>query len=95
VGIAQIWTNAGDVVLATLMILGDICTRSCGFCNVKTGRPLAVDWNEPLRVAKSVKLMKLKHCVLTSVDRDDLDDLGAELWIQTVKEIKNLILTPQ
>ncbi len=75
---------------ATLMILGDICTRSCGFCNVKTGRPLAVDWNEPLRVAKSVKLMKLKHCVLTSVDRDDLDDLGAELWIQTVKEIKKL-----
>jgi len=59
-------------------------------CNVKTGRPLAVDWNEPLRVAKSVKLMKLKHCVLTSVDRDDLDDLGAELWIQTVKEIKKL-----
>ncbi len=75
---------------ATLMILGDICTRSCGFCNVKTGRPLPVDWNEPLRVAKSVKLMKLKHCVLTSVDRDDLDDLGAEIWIQTVKEIKKL-----
>jgi len=74
---------------ATLMILGDICTRFVWpFCNVKTGRPLAVDWNEPLRVAKSVKLMKLKHCVLTSVDRDDLDDLGAELWIQTVKEIK-------
>jgi len=75
---------------ATLMILGDICTRSCGFCNVKTGRPLAIDWTEPLRVAKSVKLMKLKHCVLTSVDRDDLDDLGAEIWIQTVKEIKRL-----
>ena len=75
---------------ATLMILGDICTRSCGFCNVKTGRPLPVDWNEPLRVAKSVRLMKLNHCVLTSVDRDDLDDLGAEIWIQTVKEIKKL-----
>jgi len=75
---------------ATLMILGDICTRSCGFCNVKTGRPLPVDWNEPLRVAKSVNLMKLRHCVLTSVDRDDLDDLGAEIWIQTVKEIKKL-----
>ena len=75
---------------ATLMILGDICTRSCGFCNVKTGRPLPVDWQEPIRVAKSVKLMKLKHCVLTSVDRDDLDDLGSEIWIQTVQEIKNL-----
>ncbi len=75
---------------ATLMILGDICTRSCGFCNVKTGRPLPVDWEEPARVAKSVKLMKLKHCVLTSVDRDDLNDLGAEIWIQTVKEIKKL-----
>ncbi len=75
---------------ATLMILGDICTRSCGFCNVKTGRPLPVDWEEPGRVAKSVKLMKLKHCVLTSVDRDDLNDLGAEIWIQTVKEIKKL-----
>jgi len=76
---------------ATLMILGDICTRSCGFCNVKTGRPLPVDWEEPTRVANSVKLMKLKHCVLTSVDRDDLDDLGAEIWIQTVQEIKKLV----
>ena len=75
---------------ATLMILGDICTRSCGFCNVKTGRPLSVDWEEPTRVANSVKLMKLKHCVLTSVDRDDLDDLGAEIWIKTVSEIKKL-----
>ena len=75
---------------ATLMILGDICTRSCGFCNVKTGRPLAVDLKEPERVAKTVKLMKLKHCVLTSVDRDDLDDLGAEIWIRTVQEIKKL-----
>lgn len=75
---------------ATLMILGDICTRSCGFCNVKTGRPLPVDLKEPERVANSVKLMKLKHCVLTSVDRDDLDDLGAEIWIQTVQEIKKL-----
>lgn len=75
---------------ATLMILGDICTRSCGFCNVKTGRPLPVDWEEPTRVANSVNLMKLKHCVLTSVDRDDLDDLGAEIWIQTVQKIKKL-----
>jgi len=75
---------------ATLMILGDICTRSCGFCNVKTGRPLPADWEEPVRVAKSVKLMKLKHCVLTSVDRDDLDDLGAGIWALTVQEIKKL-----
>ena len=57
---------------ATLMILGDICTRACGFCNVKTGRPMKADWGEPKRVAESVKLMGLKHCVLTSVDRDDL-----------------------
>ncbi len=76
---------------ATLMILGDICTRSCGFCNVKTGRPLPVDTKEPARVANSVKLMKLKHCVLTSVDRDDLDDLGAEIWIETVQEIKKVM----
>lgn len=75
---------------ATLMILGDICTRSCGFCNVKTGRPLAADWKEPERVARSVQLMKLKHCVLTSVDRDDLDDLGAGIWALTVQEIKKL-----
>jgi lipoic acid synthetase len=75
---------------ATLMILGDICTRACGFCNVKTGRPLPADWKEPLRVAESVSLMKLKHCVLTSVDRDDLDDGGAGIWAMTVREIKKL-----
>lgn len=75
---------------ATLMILGDICTRSCGFCNVKTGRPLPIDLEEPLRVAHTVKLMKLKHCVLTSVDRDDLDDLGAEIWVRTVQEIRKM-----
>ena len=75
---------------ATLMILGDICTRSCGFCNVKTGRPLGLDLKEPERVANSVKLMKLKHCVITSVDRDDLDDGGAGIWAKTVQEIKRL-----
>jgi lipoic acid synthetase len=75
---------------ATLMILGDICTRACGFCNVKTGRPKPADWGEPLRVAESVKLMKLKHCVLTSVDRDDLDDLGAGIWAKTIEEIKKM-----
>lgn len=75
---------------ATLMILGDICTRSCKFCNVKTGRPLPADLEEPKRVANSVKLMKLKHCVLTSVDRDDMDDLGAGIWAETVKQVKSL-----
>ncbi len=73
---------------ATLMILGDICTRSCKFCNVKTGKPLPADYQEPERVAESVRLLKLKHCVLTSVDRDDLDDLGAEIWALTIREIK-------
>lgn len=73
---------------ATLMILGDICTRSCKFCNVKTGKPDIVDCGEPKRVADSVKLMKLKHVVLTSVDRDDLEDGGAGIWAETIKEIK-------
>lgn len=73
---------------ATLMILGDVCTRSCKFCAVKTGKPLAADWEEPKRVAESVKFMKLKHVVLTSVDRDDLEDGGAEIWAETIKEIK-------
>ncbi|PKP33837.1 MAG: lipoyl synthase [Bacteroidetes bacterium HGW-Bacteroidetes-17] len=73
---------------ATLMILGDICTRSCKFCNVKTGKPDIVDYGEPKRVADSVKLMKLKHVVLTSVDRDDLEDGGAGIWAETIKEIK-------
>jgi lipoyl synthase len=76
---------------ATLMILGDICTRSCKFCNVKTGPPLAVDQCEPQRVAESAKLMNLKHVVLTSVDRDDLPDGGAEIWARTIKEIKTLL----
>lgn len=75
---------------ATFMILGNICTRSCGFCNVATGRPLAVDWNEPQRVAESVKLMKVKHCVITCVDRDDLEDGGAAIWVMTLKAIRKL-----
>ncbi len=75
---------------ATLMILGDICTRSCKFCNVKTGRPLSADWDEPGRVAESVKLMRLKHAVLTSVDRDDLEDGGAGIWAKTIRKIKEL-----
>jgi lipoic acid synthetase len=75
---------------ATLMILGNICTRSCGFCNVKTGRPLPADYQEPQRVAESVRLMNLKHCVLTSVDRDDLTDGGAGIWVQTIEAIRRV-----
>ena len=73
---------------ATLMILGDVCTRSCGFCNVKTGKPAPADPGEPERVAESVRLMGLKHCVLTSVDRDDMKDGGAGLWAATVRAVK-------
>ncbi|MEO1654283.1 MAG: lipoyl synthase [Bacteroidota bacterium] len=73
---------------ATFMILGDICTRACRFCAVKTGRPDAVDWEEPVQVARSIQLMKLKHCVITSVDRDDLADGGAGVWEATIKAIK-------
>ena len=75
---------------ATLMILGDICTRSCKFCNVATGKPLPVDTNEPLRVAQTVQELELKHCVLTSVDRDDLPDGGAWAWAETIKQVKQL-----
>ena len=85
--------NAGDCWgrgTATFMILGDICTRSCKFCNVKTGKPLPVDTTEPTKVAESVKELKLKHCVITSVDRDDLTDGGSSIWVETIKEIKRL-----
>ncbi len=75
---------------ATFMILGNICTRSCGFCAVATGRPLAVDPEEPTRVAESVRLMKVKHCVITSVDRDELKDGGSIIWAETVKKIREL-----
>lgn len=73
---------------ATLMILGNICTRACKFCNVTTGKPEAPDWEEPLKVAEMVKGLKLKHCVLTSVDRDDLPDGGAGFWAETVRQVK-------
>jgi lipoic acid synthetase len=73
---------------ATFMILGNVCTRSCGFCAVSTGRPEKVDVFEPGRVASSVKLMKVKHAVITSVDRDDLSDGGADTWVSTVKAIR-------
>ena len=75
---------------ATFMILGNICTRSCGFCSVATGRPEVVDPFEPLRVAKSVKLMGVKHCVITSVDRDDLKDGGAAIWVETIQKIREI-----
>ena len=73
---------------ATFMILGNICTRSCGFCSVSTGRPEPVDAFEPSKVAKSVKLMKVKHAVITSVDRDELKDGGSEIWAATVRAIR-------
>jgi lipoic acid synthetase len=73
---------------ATFMILGNICTRSCGFCAVQTGKPDAVDEFEPGRVANSVKIMGVKHAVITSVDRDDLKDGGSEIWAQTVRAIR-------
>ena len=73
---------------ATFMILGNICTRSCGFCNVKTGRPLAVDVLEPKKVARSIYLMQVKHAVITSVDRDDLKDGGASIWVETINEVR-------
>lgn len=75
---------------ATIMIGGDICTRCCKFCNTNSGRPLPLDENEPLHVAESVALLKLKHAVITSVDRDDLPDLGAAHWVKTIQEIKRL-----
>ncbi len=75
---------------ATFMILGDTCTRSCGFCAVKTGRPTMYDVNEPLRIAESVKHMKLKHVVITSVNRDELLDGGSEIWAATIYETRKL-----
>lgn len=75
---------------ATFMILGNICTRSCGFCGVKTGRPETVDWDEPEKVARSIKLMKIKHAVITSVDRDDLKDMGSIIWFETVQAIRRM-----
>ena len=75
---------------ATFMILGNICTRSCGFCGVKTGRPETVDWDEPEKVARSIKIMGIKHAVLTSVDRDDLKDMGSIMWSETVKAVRRM-----
>ena len=75
---------------ATFMILGNICTRSCGFCGVQTGRPGDVDWEEPEKVAQSIKTMQIKHAVLTSVDRDDLKDMGSIIWAETVNAVRRM-----
>lgn len=80
----ECWTEG----TATFMILGNICTRSCGFCGVKTGRPETVAWDEPEKVARSIKLMNIKHAVITSVDRDDLKDGGSIIWAETIKAIR-------
>jgi len=84
--IGECW-NRGT---ATFMILGDICTRNCKFCGVTTGKPLPPDAEEPQRIAESVRIMQLKHAVITSVDRDDLPDLGAAFWAETICEVKKL-----
>ncbi|MDI9319416.1 MAG: lipoyl synthase [Phycisphaerales bacterium] len=75
---------------ATFMILGNICTRSCGFCAVATGKPLPPDWDEPQRVAEAIYLMKVKHAVITSVDRDELKDGGSIIWANTIKAVRQL-----
>lgn len=84
--IGECW-NRGT---ATFMILGEICTRSCKFCGVKGGKPLPPDPAEPARVAESVRLMGVRHCVITSVDRDDLEDQGAGIWALTIREVKRV-----
>jgi lipoic acid synthetase len=84
--IAECWSRK----TATFMILGDICTRSCGFCSVKLGKPAQLDYKEPLRVAESVKLLELKHVVITSVDRDDQELGGADIFAMTINEIRKL-----
>lgn len=84
--IGECW-NAGT---ATFMILGEICTRACKFCSVKTGKPMEVDWEEPARLAESIRTLGLRHCVLTSVDRDDLEDGGAGFWAATIRKVKEV-----
>ncbi len=73
---------------ATIMILGDVCTRSCGFCHIATGRPPVLDLDEPRRVGEAAALMRLKHLVITSVNRDELDDGGAAIWAETIREVR-------
>ncbi len=81
--IGDCWTRG----TATIMILGDICTRSCGFCNIRTGKPKPPDYDEPINVGKSVALMGLRHIVITCVDRDDLPDGGAQIWAETIDAV--------
>ncbi len=84
--LSECWGNG----TATLMILGNICTRACKFCSVPTGKPLPPDENEPRQIAESIRLMGLSHCVVTSVDRDDLPDYGAGFWAETIEQIRRL-----
>lgn len=83
---AECWASG----TATFMILGNICTRNCRFCNVTSGKPLPPDPGEPLRVARAIREMRVKHCVITSVDRDDLEDGGAGIWAETLHEVRKL-----
>ncbi len=84
--INECWNNG----TATFLILGNICTRSCGFCAIITGKPTELDWNEPRRVAESVKTMGVKHAVITSVNRDELKDGGSTIWAETIRAIREL-----
>ena len=84
--IGECW-NSGT---ATFLILGDICTRACKFCATKTGKPLPPDSMEPVKMAEAIKVMRLRHCVITSVDRDDLQDGGASFWAETIKQVKEI-----
>lgn len=95
--IGECWTKG----TATFMIAGEICTRSCKFCATQSGKPLPLDKEEPKKIAQSVKLMQLRHCVITSVDRDELEDKGANHWAETISEIRKVnpntiieVLTP-
>mgnify|MGYP000885032716 CR=1 FL=1 len=84
--LGECWGNG----VATFLILGDICTRSCKFCGVKTGKPKQINWEESEKVARSIKLMKIKHVIITSVDRDDLKDMGSFLWVETIQSIRRI-----
>lgn len=84
--LGECWGNG----VATFLILGNICTRSCKFCGVKTGKPEKIDWEESEKVARSIKLMHIKHAIITSVDRDDLKDMGSFLWVETIQSIRRI-----
>lgn len=84
--LSECWGNG----VATILLLGNICTRSCKFCNIKTGKPEEIIWEESEKVARSIKLMKIKHVIITSVDRDDLKDMGSFLWVETIRSIRRI-----